>query len=339
LLGLFGETGSLLSVVKKKQRDSRSYSGYTRHVTEELGDVLWYFAVVAKRGGIRLSDIARNIHNTNTNWVGSGSKRLGFEVLQSSPSATLPRLKPTRTFEKTLLHLAGDVGSLLEEQKNGGLSNNRDALKGALVRVMRTLVRAANESGVTLEEAAQFNIAKVFGRWPLKKVYPVPFDDFHTIPAHERLPDTLTIDIVERKLKGQRFVFQQYRGVNIGDRLTDNAAEEDDYRFHDVFHYAYYAVLTWSPVVRALLHLKRKSNPKIDEVEDGARANLTEEGITAWIFKHAEGLSFFAGVKRGQLCSTFSRRSANSLRAMNLTIALCGCGKMRYCRATTHFGS
>ena len=28
LLGLFGETGSLLSELKKKQRDSASYSGY-----------------------------------------------------------------------------------------------------------------------------------------------------------------------------------------------------------------------------------------------------------------------------------------------------------------------
>jgi len=56
LLGLFGEAGSLLSVVKKKQRDRTSYLGYEPHVIEERGDVLWYFAVVASRGGIALSD-------------------------------------------------------------------------------------------------------------------------------------------------------------------------------------------------------------------------------------------------------------------------------------------
>lgn len=40
LLGLFGEAGSLLSVVKKKHRDSISFVGYAPAVIEELGDVL-----------------------------------------------------------------------------------------------------------------------------------------------------------------------------------------------------------------------------------------------------------------------------------------------------------
>jgi NTP pyrophosphatase (non-canonical NTP hydrolase) len=44
LLGLFGEVGTLLSVVKKKQRDAASYIGYAPHVIEELGDVLGTFA-------------------------------------------------------------------------------------------------------------------------------------------------------------------------------------------------------------------------------------------------------------------------------------------------------
>jgi len=73
------------------------------------------------------------------------------------------------------------------------------------------------------------------------------------------------------------------------------------YRFHDVFHYAYAAVLTWSPVTRSLLRLKRKSKPKIDEVEDGARATLIEEGIATSIFGQAKQLDFFAGLKRGDL--------------------------------------
>ena len=96
-------------------------------------------------------------------------------------------------------------------------------------------------------------------------------------------------------------MFQRCNGVNIGDRLTDNAVEPDDYRFHDVFHYAYCAVLTWSPVVRALLRLKRKSDPLIDEAEDGARAILIEEGIASWIFGQAKQLAFFEGIKSGEL--------------------------------------
>lgn len=47
LLGLFGETGSLLSEVKKTQRDQIAYIGYEDSVLEELGDLLWYFAAVS----------------------------------------------------------------------------------------------------------------------------------------------------------------------------------------------------------------------------------------------------------------------------------------------------
>lgn len=81
-------------------------------------------------------------------------------------------------------------------------------------------------------------------------------------------------------MRGQTYVFQRCNGINIGDRLTDNAMTADDYRFQDVFHFAYVAVLSWSPVVRSLLRLKRKSDPKIDDAQDGARATLIEEGVT-----------------------------------------------------------
>jgi hypothetical protein len=68
-----------------------------------------------------------------------------------------------------------------------------------------------------------------------------------------------------------------------------------------VFHYAYAAVLTWSPVTQSLLRLKRKSKPLIDEAQDGARAVLIEEGVATWIFGQAKLLKFFAGMKSGDL--------------------------------------
>ncbi len=76
----------------------------------------------------------------------------------------------------------------------------------------------------------------------------------------------------EKTIEGKSYVIQQCTGINIGDRLTDNRLEPDDYRFHDVFHLAYAAILGWSPVLRALFKVKRKSCPKIDENQDGARA-------------------------------------------------------------------
>src|SRR5947209_17077603 len=72
LLGLFGETGSLLSEVKKKQRDRTSYIGYAGAVVEELGDVLWYLTTVAARGGLTLSDIAANLNRGYSDWQRTG---------------------------------------------------------------------------------------------------------------------------------------------------------------------------------------------------------------------------------------------------------------------------
>jgi hypothetical protein len=106
-------------------------------------------------------------------------------------------------------------------------------------------------------------------------------------------------EVVPRK--GQYFVLQTCEGLHVGDRLTDNIEDPDEYRFHDVFHYAYVAVLGWSPVVRALLRLKRKSDKTVDETQDGARAILTEEGIAALVFAEAKSQAFFKNVKPGKL--------------------------------------
>jgi hypothetical protein len=100
----------------------------------------------------------------------------------------------------------------------------------------------------------------------------------------------------ERKVRGKTYVFQTCRGINIGDRLTDNRTEKDDYRFHDVFHLAYAAVLGWSPVTRALFKVKRKSKPDVDENEDGARSILVEEGVATWIFNHGLAHDLFRNV-------------------------------------------
>ena len=62
--------------------------------------------------------------------------------------------------------------------------------------------------------------------------------------------------------------------------------EADDYRFHEVFHLAFAGILGWSPVLRSLLSLPRRSRPDFDEVQDGARAKITEEGISNWVFSH-----------------------------------------------------
>ena len=71
---------------------------------------------------------------------------------------------------------------------------------------------------------------------------------------------------------------------------------DDGYRFHDVFHLAYAAVLGWSPVTRKLFNCKRRDIPEIDEVEDGGRAAVCEEGVSALVYSYARMRSLLAGV-------------------------------------------
>lgn len=300
LLGLFGETGSLLSAVKKKQRDTASFAGYEEVVLEELGDVLWYLNTVSNRGGVSLTEIANLLKADGIGLPISQNKTLKFLELQ--PSAKGLQSGPSKEFEKTLLTLAGQVGILVADHGAGRLTDNRTGLVSALVSVFRLLIQAASEAGVLIAKAAHDNLAKIADRWPSKRLYGEIVDA--QLEDYEQLPRELVIDIFEEPAgttTQKKYVYQRTHKINIGDRLTDNIEEPDDYRFHDVFHYAYVAVLGWSPVMRALLKVKRKSLPLKDEAEDGARANLIEEGITTWIFNQAKSLNFFEGVARGHL--------------------------------------
>jgi len=108
----------------------------------------------------------------------------------------------------------------------------------------------------------------------------------------EQLPREFKIRVNQR---GSGKSYLQWNGVFIGDPLTDNIADQDGYRFHDVFHFSYVAILHWSPVIRSLIKHKRKSNPKYDEEQDSGRAIVVEEGVTAWIFSKAKELDFFQG--------------------------------------------
>ncbi len=114
----------------------------------------------------------------------------------------------------------------------------------------------------------------------------------HDFPIDEQLPNLFRIEITQRA-SGQAYL--RWNGVFIGDPLTDNIRDRDDYRFHDVFHLAHAAILHWSPTFRGLIKQKRKSVPEIDEAEDGGRAGVIEEGLTALIFSRAKQLNFFEG--------------------------------------------
>jgi MazG C-terminal domain len=184
---------------------------------------------------------------------------------------------------------------LVADFSAGRISADSNLLSEHISAIFRALINAATEANVSLADAAHRNLRKIFDRWPEQRIYPALFDEADD-PA-EQLPRRIEMQIFEKTVNKRTYVFLRCNGINIGDRLTDNKLEKDDYRFHDVFHLAYAAILGWSPVMHALFRVKRKSRPEVDEAEDGARAILIEEGVSTWIFNHATKLNNFESLK------------------------------------------
>lgn len=201
-----------------------------------------------------------------------------------------------------LLGLAGEVGELLSEYKKylrDGHSHElfNERIGEELGDLLWYVSNVASKFGLNLDDIAERNLAKCRDRWGEstgnQMALPFPRTAFdHDFPEQERLPRRIELEITDVSINGSQIVRVFIDGIQFGDDLTDNRHNDDGYRFHDVFHFAYAAVLGWSPVFRALLKRKRKSQPKIDEVEDGGRAIVIEEGIAAMVFSYAERHNF-----------------------------------------------
>lgn len=272
LLGLFGEVGSLLSELKKKQRDPNSYVSYKASSLEETGDVLWYFANVVGHCGINLQEIA--------SYMAAAANLRTFNDLQPQNSLFHGPSVPSHV-RSGLLALAGSVGAMIRRHRT---SADGADFASELTEIFGQLVAASNDAQIDLGEAAIANLSKVLARWPVHREWGELLDAAND--PTEQLPRLMHVRFDERQVDGRLYVYQSMNGVNIGDPLTDNRAQEDDYRFHDVFHLAFAGILGWSPVLRSLLQVRRKSRADTNENQDGARAKITEEGISNWIFSH-----------------------------------------------------
>ena len=199
MLGLAGETGSLLTLYKKRLRDGDAFQVAEERLSEEIGDILWYLAAITRRFGLSLESIATaNLEKTRSRWL-SGEHQTLFDV---------------------------------------------------------------------------------------------------EMPAAEQLPRQFTATLRNSKdAEGRLWMNMVFNDEPLGTELTDNAHDPDGYRFHDILHLAFAAILGWSPVIRALLKRKRKSNERLDEIEDGGRAIAIEEGIAALIFTYANEHSLLDGVE------------------------------------------
>lgn len=205
LLGLAGESGSLLSEFKKWLRQGEIYKPFEAQVSEELGDILWYVSNIASKLDLDLEEIARN---------------------------NLAKV----------------------DERFGNASQNGQ----------QELFNQDHE-----------------------------YDEGY--PEGERLPREILAEFHPASGEDGNKIDVVINGQSFGDRLTDNSHSDDGYRFHDVFHLTLCCRLGWSPIIRKLLKCKRKSDAKVDEVEDGARAGITEEAISAVAFGFAQDYSLFEG--------------------------------------------
>ena len=283
LLGLFGEVGSVMATIKKLHREENAYAGYRTAVIEELGDALWYFATFCRRLGYCLEEIFGNaVTGEHYRHVVAASDTPRQPLSRISAAADLPSL------DDVLLRLGGATSALLSVVEP---SKETESLARSFADIYLQTVQIA---AVPFGEIVRTNIGKSRGRFLEPDADSLPNFDT-SFPREERLPDVFEIAFTQRT-NGQSYL--QWNGVFIGDPLTDNISENDSYRFHDVFHLAHAAILHWSPTFRALIKQKRKSDPAYDRDQDGGRAIVVEEGLTAWIFSCAKNMEYFEGQSR-----------------------------------------
>jgi NTP pyrophosphatase (non-canonical NTP hydrolase) len=197
-----------------------------------------------------------------------------------------------------LLGLAGEAGELLSEYKKrlrDGDSHAHfvDRVKEELGDILWYVANVASKYGLSLEDIAADNLVKTREHY-LVDGPPIDMDADSILG--EKFPRAFVMSFDEIR-EGQKAKVRTFiDGAHVGAELTDNAYVDDGYRFHDVFHASYAAVLGWSPVLRKLSKRKRRSNRIIDEVEDGGRAGVIEEGIAALVFAYAREHQFLKNV-------------------------------------------
>lgn len=200
----------------------------------------------------------------------------------------------SRDIEVFTLGLFGEAGSVASSIKKLKRENTaakvvKDEIATELGDVLWYVAEIATQYDIKLSDIAARNLEKskyLFHGTSIRLDAKAP--------KSQRFPDKFSLAF---EPSGQK-VHIRVGGKPFGDPLDDNAHEDDGYRFHDIFHFAYMTRLGWSPVARKQLKLKRRYDPDIDRVEDGARAIFLEEGISVFVFNQntrtEDGVSAFS---------------------------------------------
>jgi hypothetical protein len=298
--GFYGEIGSLLSALKKVQRDQLEITEQEQ-ARIELGDALWYLTCLARLCGVSGDELGHAAYISLRVSLGAGRSRHNGAVHLNQLHGLAAAREPQLVRQKdNLLRQAGLQAGVLVSYAWPLMSTQpQDWLSALMGDCLAQIALLCVAFKLDLSDVAHANLDKTFDRWP------APGRRKYVLPARkgeswEQFEPKYVVTFRERPPGGKR-VIQQIKGLNVGDPLTDNMEPGDGYRFHDVFHLAYAAHLGWSPVIRALLKLKRKSDKKVDENEDGARAIIIEEGIATWIFNDAKRRKFYKDIQSQRL--------------------------------------
>ncbi len=220
----------------------------------------------------------------------------------------------------SLFGLAGEVGTIFSAFKKRmrdrrNVAAFREELIEELGDALWYLASIASLSEIELDEVAETNIKKARSLFEDKAA-----PDFDSkFPSDEQLPRHMRVRFELNNETGRSQMY--WEDGELGAPLSDNTDEDDYYRFHDIFHLSFLTFLGWSPVLRALLKRKRKSDPAIDDNEDGARAAITEEAISAIVFNYAEDNDFFTEIRSisfgllktiARLCHKFEVRECSA---------------------------
>lgn len=281
LQGLFGEVGGLMTAVKKLKREPNSFTGFDSVIIEELGDAFWYLCCLSTRLDINIEEVFLKLAKES-------QKKPNIHLVSgNSPLAIIYHPDINDDFDAILVKLGQLTGNFLSSDFV------RDNPSEKVYDFLKAYFSAISLLKINFSTVISDNIKKVSSRFIRPDNSDLPtFDD--KFPEFERLPIEFEIEFVQRTKHHQAM---RWNGVFIGDPLTDSIKDPDSYRFHDVFHFSYVAILHWSPTFRALIKHKRKSKPEIDRVQDGGRAIVVEEGLSAWIFNIAKENQFFEGRK------------------------------------------
>lgn len=265
-MGLFSEVGSLVSLLKKKLLNNDSNDHSNELVIEEMGDIFWYFTLITIVESVDLYELTGD-----TEPYDSHGSAIVISGIKNQPFVKVKSNKNLKDTELLFSELISHTTSLSKETT---LEKVKDFLT-----IYSEVMSFLNLDLLNIVENNTFKIRNRFVPIGELNLPLLSFDS--NFSKDEQLPVDFEVHIVE-KPNGKAYL--KWNDVFIGSALNDNHQENDNYKYHDVFHLAFAAILHWSPTFRALIKHKRKSDPSIDETQDSGRPIVIEEGLSAWLF-------------------------------------------------------